>query len=86
MEQLTNSELNWLTTRGGRTPGDVEVDEIGKYVIMHNSDGLEVKVYIPSNFKLEIHSAYAIHNRRKGWKPKKYAKRKKKKLVQPIKK
>ena len=80
MNELTNSELNWLNTRGGRTPGDVEVDEIGKYVIMHNVDGLEVKVYIPKNFKLEIHSAFSNH-RRKGWKPKKYAKRKKKKLV-----
>jgi len=86
MNELTNSELNWLNSRGGRTPGDVETDEIGKYVIMHSVDGLEVKVYIPSNFKLEIHSAHSFNRSEKRRRFKKHGKRKKKKLVQPIKK
>lgn len=43
------SEKEWLSFRGGRTAGDVLVDEIGKYIFLWDGRAKKnVKAYIPS--------------------------------------
>jgi len=54
MEQkdLSELEIKWLSSRGGRLARDVYQDEKWKYVVMINEKGEEVKEYIPKKRKL----------------------------------
>jgi hypothetical protein len=54
MEQkdLSELEIKWLKSRGGRLAGDVYKDDTGMFVIMVNKNGNDVKEYIPKKRKL----------------------------------
>ena len=48
IKDLTYKEVQWLDSRGGRNEDDVFEDEIGKYCMMNNKDGiLNRRVYLP---------------------------------------
>lgn len=41
----------WLDSRGGRHTGDLEIDEIGLYVLMGNGYGGDKPVYLPEDLE-----------------------------------
>lgn len=44
---LTQKQLYWLNSRGGRTADDVLKDDYGFFVWMYGKDYCSVKVYLP---------------------------------------
>jgi hypothetical protein len=51
-KDLSELEIKWLRTRGGRSAGDVYKDDTGMFVIMVNKNGDDVKEYIPTKRRL----------------------------------
>lgn len=49
------TKILWLRSRGGRTLSDVLEDKCGEYVLMGDSKGKEMKVYLPKKFKWVEH-------------------------------
>ena len=58
IENLSELEIKWLRTRGGRTNSDVYEGKGRKYVIMIDRNGIDTKVYIPDN--KELHKLFNI--------------------------
>ena len=47
MRELIQRDFVWLRQHGGRNESDVEVDEIGPYVVMGAGNGSTKRVYLP---------------------------------------
>ena len=45
--QLTDKQIKWLDSRGGRTIDDVLQDDYGLFVWMVWSDRSDMKIYLP---------------------------------------
>lgn len=46
---LSEKQIRWLDSRGGRNINDVQEDEEGLFVYMGSGNGPDVKVYIPED-------------------------------------